>query len=196
MLRSRGRAMLRPLTRWQCCCCCCCWPAPLGAMPPLYRWVDAQGVVHYSDTPQPGAEKVHIAPAQTYPAPPAPAASAAPRPRRRPPASAYQSCAITQPAPEQSFYAPEIGSGRSPGRPAPASRRSAGRDAGWQRRCSRSRRSAADLISCPCPIAARTPSGGGARCRAATLLCNAAPVTFYVAASLADSRRQSPAKGH
>jgi Domain of unknown function (DUF4124) len=32
----------------------------------LYRWVDAQGVVHYSDTPQPGAQKLQIAPAQTF----------------------------------------------------------------------------------------------------------------------------------
>jgi hypothetical protein len=31
-----------------------------------YRWVDAKGVVHYSDRPQPGAEKVQLPPAQTY----------------------------------------------------------------------------------------------------------------------------------
>jgi len=28
---------------------------------PLYRWVDANGVVHYSDTPQAGAERIEIA---------------------------------------------------------------------------------------------------------------------------------------
>ena len=31
-----------------------------------YRWVDASGVVHYSDRPQPGADKVQLPPAQTY----------------------------------------------------------------------------------------------------------------------------------
>jgi hypothetical protein len=30
-----------------------------------YRWVDAQGVVHYSDTPQPGAQVIQLPSAQT-----------------------------------------------------------------------------------------------------------------------------------
>jgi hypothetical protein len=38
-----------------------------------YKWVDAQGQVHYSDRPPPSgsAEKVELLPAQTYRAPPA-----------------------------------------------------------------------------------------------------------------------------
>jgi hypothetical protein len=32
----------------------------------LYKWVDADGVTHYSDRPEPGAQKVKIASAQTY----------------------------------------------------------------------------------------------------------------------------------
>jgi hypothetical protein len=32
----------------------------------LYKWVDRDGVTHYSDRPAPGAEQVHIASAQTY----------------------------------------------------------------------------------------------------------------------------------
>src|SRR5579862_6160858 len=72
----------------------------------LYRWVDAQGVVHYSDTPQPGAETLNVPGAQTYhgtqaPAPPSPAV---------PPASAavsYDFCNITQPAADSSLFAPE-----------------------------------------------------------------------------------------
>jgi len=59
-----------------------------------YRWVDAQGVVHYSDTPQPGAEKV------TLPTAPPPAARPADT-------AGYQSCAITEPAAEASLYAPD-----------------------------------------------------------------------------------------
>lgn len=35
----------------------------------MWRWVDERGVVHYSDRPQPGAERVDIKPAQSYPAP-------------------------------------------------------------------------------------------------------------------------------
>ena len=36
----------------------------------MWRWVDERGVVHYSDRPQPGAERVDIKPAQSYQAPP------------------------------------------------------------------------------------------------------------------------------
>ena len=36
-----------------------------------YRWVDSNGVVHYSDHPPAGAEKVLLPSAQTYNAPPA-----------------------------------------------------------------------------------------------------------------------------
>jgi hypothetical protein len=35
----------------------------------VYKWVDAQGNVHYSDKPHPGAAKVKIAPPQSYAAP-------------------------------------------------------------------------------------------------------------------------------
>ncbi len=73
-----------------------------------YRWVDAQGVVHYSDTPQPGAEKVALPTAQTYTPVPATAAPAAAAAAARPAdASTYQSCAITEPAAETSLYAPD-----------------------------------------------------------------------------------------
>ena len=33
-----------------------CLALPLQAGQTVYRWVDAQGVVHYSDQPQPGGE--------------------------------------------------------------------------------------------------------------------------------------------
>src|SRR4029077_3941372 len=32
----------------------------------VYRWVDEQGIVHYSDQPHANAEKVHVNAAQTY----------------------------------------------------------------------------------------------------------------------------------
>lgn len=45
----------------------------------VYRWVDAQGNVHYSDHPHPGASKVLLPQTQTY-APPAAAQMSAPEP--------------------------------------------------------------------------------------------------------------------
>ncbi len=38
----------------------------------VYRWVDAQGVVHYSDHASPGAQQLQIHPAPTFHDPPAP----------------------------------------------------------------------------------------------------------------------------
>jgi hypothetical protein len=73
----------------------------------VYRWVDEDGVVHYSDQPHPNAEKLQVHAAQTY-KPSASetaarstggasggASSAAPAP--------YQGCAIVQPQNDQSF---------------------------------------------------------------------------------------------
>ena len=39
------------------------------AADPVYKWVDDQGNVHYSDKPQPGAKKIRLAPATTFTAP-------------------------------------------------------------------------------------------------------------------------------
>jgi hypothetical protein len=84
-----------------------------------YRWVDAQGVVHYSDTPQPGAEQITLPTAQTYTPTPLPVAvqpsaaappSAAAQPAATgPPADtgAYLSCAITEPVAETALYSPD-----------------------------------------------------------------------------------------
>jgi hypothetical protein len=72
-----------------------------------YRWVDAQGVVHYSDTPQPGAKVIQLPSAQTYRAPPPPTASKAPAATADEAPSPYQSCGIAEPAAEASFFAPE-----------------------------------------------------------------------------------------
>ena len=73
----------------------------------MYRWVDAQGVVHFSDTPQPGAQAIPLPSAQTYRAPPVPAAPlAATSPAPAAP-TGYQSCAITQPAADADLFAPE-----------------------------------------------------------------------------------------
>ena len=72
-----------------------------------YRWVDAQGVVHYSDTAQPGAQVIQLPAAQTYHSPPTPPSYPVNSPAADSAQSATRSCAITQPAPEASFFAPD-----------------------------------------------------------------------------------------
>jgi hypothetical protein len=69
----------------------------------VYRWVDENGVVHYSDQPHPNAEKLQVHAAQSYKpsavegsaAGGAQASSAAPAP--------YKGCAIMQPQDGQEF---------------------------------------------------------------------------------------------
>jgi hypothetical protein len=75
-----------------------------GGATTLYRWVDAQGVIHFSDTPQPGAQKMQVSPAQTFPSTPVPGGEVAPPATQQ----TYQACEISQPNAEQSFYAPEV----------------------------------------------------------------------------------------
>jgi hypothetical protein len=75
----------------------------------VYKWVDEDGVVHYSDQPHPNAQKVQVQSAQTYPASaPNPAAYArnagSPNDSAAPGnANAYQGCAIVQPGDQQNF---------------------------------------------------------------------------------------------
>jgi Domain of unknown function (DUF4124) len=68
----------------------------------VYKWVDENGVTHYSDQPHENAQKVTVAQPQTYKAPKLPAeqASAAPPPKV---AAPYSSCVIAQPANEDTF---------------------------------------------------------------------------------------------
>lgn len=68
----------------------------------VYRWVDENGVVHYSDQPHENAEKVHVAAPQTYKPTPVttPGSQGAPQSQS---ASAYQSCLVTAPANDATF---------------------------------------------------------------------------------------------
>jgi hypothetical protein len=67
----------------------------------VYRWVDENGVTHYSDQPHENAEKVHVAAPQTFQAPAvrAPPAQTA-QPRTSSPA--YQ-CQVVAPANDDTF---------------------------------------------------------------------------------------------
>lgn len=73
-----------------------------------YRWVDADGVVHYSDRPQAGAEQVQL---ETAPAPGTRLRSVAPTPRQQSgneeeadDATGYESLTVSSPAAEETLW--------------------------------------------------------------------------------------------
>lgn len=69
----------------------------LGAME-AYRWVDQNGIVHYSDEPVPGAEKVQL---NAAPKPGTVVPARPPPPRSEIQEFRYSSCVITSPAQDQ-----------------------------------------------------------------------------------------------
>lgn len=82
------------------------WICSVAAAATVYKWVDDNGVVHYSDQPHENAEKVPLKAPQTYTAPKLPATPAQPEktgsaPQK--PAQLYQSCAISEPTPDQMY---------------------------------------------------------------------------------------------
>ena len=71
----------------------------------VYKWVDDDGVIHYSDQPHENAQKVELKAPQTYTAPKSQSSSAT-RPSTAPPkpvTSSYTSCVISEPTNEQMF---------------------------------------------------------------------------------------------
>jgi hypothetical protein len=71
----------------------------------VYKWVDENGVIHYSDQPHPNAQKLQIEGVQTYSSRgasvPAPGGSA---PEARAEAARpYQGCAVAQPLDQQNL---------------------------------------------------------------------------------------------
>jgi hypothetical protein len=68
----------------------------------VYKWVDENGVVHYSDQPHENAEKVQIAAPQTYKSQPVYNNPQADRNARHGP-NVYGSCAVTSPTNDQNF---------------------------------------------------------------------------------------------
>lgn len=70
---------------------------PLASAGPVYKWVDENGVIHYSDQPHENAQKIHVGAPQTYKAT-----------QYADPAAAAESqvsykCAVTSPADQQTF---------------------------------------------------------------------------------------------
>lgn len=77
----------------------------LATADPIYRWVDADGLVHYSDVPRDGAEQVELQPAATFSLPPA-ATAAGSRASTAPEQSAadYEALAIVNPTAEETIW--------------------------------------------------------------------------------------------
>jgi hypothetical protein len=101
---------MHPCRSWLLLGACASWLIPFAAQSlVVYKWTDAQGVVHFSDQPVPGAEKVVTSSlpehagilGQTAAAPAAPAAPA-PKPKTDKTLSAAK-ISIASPAPEQTF---------------------------------------------------------------------------------------------
>ncbi len=76
----------------------------VAAAATVYKWVDENGVVHFSDQPHENAQKVELKAPQTYSAPKSPTGPAqpsrAPIPKSAP---AYTSCSISEPSDDQMF---------------------------------------------------------------------------------------------
>jgi hypothetical protein len=70
---------------------------PLASAGPVYKWVDENGVIHYSDQPHENAQKIHVGEPQTYKATQYadPGASAE--------SQVSYKCAVTSPADQQTF---------------------------------------------------------------------------------------------
>jgi hypothetical protein len=81
-----------------------CLAGSLAAATTVYRWVDENGVIHYSDQPHQNAEKLHLQTVQTYNSSADTGAFAA-----QPPAPAavhtntYTGCAISSPQDASTF---------------------------------------------------------------------------------------------
>src|SRR5580700_8209385 len=66
----------------------------------VYKWVDENGVVHYSDQPHANAEKLQVKDAQTFPHSSlgvAPSAGNVPPPAAQRTGGPYQGCAVVRP---------------------------------------------------------------------------------------------------
>jgi hypothetical protein len=76
----------------------------------VYKWTDADGVIHYSDQPVPGAEKIYTASSTSGSAQRGSAASdsSAAGAKNEPGVVGYTQFAISSPTPDQTFFGDEV----------------------------------------------------------------------------------------
>src|SRR5579859_2436013 len=91
-----------------------CLAAFAGQAAVVYKWTGSDGVIHYSDQPVPGAEKIFTSSAPSTgrsvsPANPDSANQGVPGPRKNAaPGLEYSQFAITSPVPDQTFYGDDV----------------------------------------------------------------------------------------
>jgi uncharacterized protein DUF4124 len=81
----------------------CIAVAAAASAAPIYKWVDENGVTHYSDQPHPGAQKIQLQAVQTYKAPAAQRTPAYATRNAAPAGPIYSTCAVTRPTNEEVF---------------------------------------------------------------------------------------------
>src|SRR6266702_1739094 len=67
----------------------------------VYKWVDENGVTHFSDQPHENAQKVELKAPQTFSAPKT--TPSKPTPPTQPAQKVYQSCGMSEPSNDQVF---------------------------------------------------------------------------------------------
>ena len=72
----------------------------------LYKWVDADGVTHYSDQPAPGSQEIHVLGAQTYKGG---ATAASPRSQAKASTVRYTSIEVIRPTAGETIFNPADG---------------------------------------------------------------------------------------
>lgn len=82
--------------------CCLAATAVLGDT--LYKWVDAQGNVHYSDKPQPGAQKLTLPQVTTFTAPSAADLPASAPEETKPREAGFTRFEIVSPQQDETFW--------------------------------------------------------------------------------------------
>lgn len=71
---------------------------------PVWTWVDANGTVHYSDTPVPGAREIELSSAQGFSVPTPARTTRGDSQTEQSPAGNYQTLSVASPGPQETLW--------------------------------------------------------------------------------------------
>jgi hypothetical protein len=80
-----------------------CLLCTVAAAATVYKWVDEDGVTHFSDQPHENAQKVELKAPQTFSAPKTTSTPSRSTPPKQPAQKVYQSCSLSEPTNDQVF---------------------------------------------------------------------------------------------
>jgi len=80
-----------------------CLASAVASAASVYKWVDENGVTHFSDQPHENAQKVELKAPQTFSAPKTTSTPSRPATPGRPAEKVYQSCSMSEPTNDQVF---------------------------------------------------------------------------------------------